>query len=209
MSKIRVIVTICLLFAAGTAIFMFRHLGEWLEIDEPLRRSAAIVIFGGGVPFRAMEAADLFKAKWADQVWITRGALDNRERAMARIGLDPPPEDEINGMVLAKLGVPPASVHVIPDHVDNTLAEEKAILRFAGAGAGSLILVTSKYHARRVRVIWNLVSGGRVPAIVRYTAEENYNAARWWSNSVDALATFRELFGIVNARAGFPVKPRE
>jgi hypothetical protein len=48
-----------------------------------------------------------------------------------------------------------------------------------------------------------------LPLIVRYSSAETYDAARWWSNSSDALATFKELFGILNALAGFPVEPRD
>jgi uncharacterized SAM-binding protein YcdF (DUF218 family) len=213
MRKTSGIVAICFLLAAGTGIYLFRHLGWWLELDEPLRPSTAIVVLGGGVPFRAMEAAEIYNAKWANQIWITQGAIDSRDRALARIGLAPAREYEANEMVLTKLGVPLESIHVIPDRVDNTVEEEKAILHYASLDhsgkAPSLILVTSKYHARRVRVIWDLVSGGRAAAIVRFTAEESYDAAHWWNNSGDALATFKELFGILNARAGFPVQPRE
>ncbi len=83
-------------------------------------------------------------------------------------------------------------------------------MRFAGPGPCTpVILVTSKFHTRRARVIWNLIGEKDALVIVRYTPEESYDAARWWSTSTDALATFKELFGILNARAGFPISPRE
>lgn len=199
-----------LLAAAGVGIFAFRNLGEWLVLDEPLRPSQAIVVLGGGIPFRVMEAADLYKAKWADEIWLTRGAANSGDLALARIGLDPDSGPDFSHVILSKLGVPPEAVRTIPERVNNTMAEEKAILLYAGSNRLPVILVTSKYHARRVRVIWNLMTGkDAAPAIVRYTPEEPYDAARWWSNTGDALATFRELFGIVNARAGFPIAPRD
>lgn len=207
--KSRAIAAICFLLAAGAGIFMFLHLGEWLELDEPLARSKAIVVLGGGVPYRPMEAAALYKAKWADQVWVTRGALRKGDLAMMRLGLQAVPEYETSELILGKLCVPAEAIRVIPDPVENTVEEEKAILRYTGNDPHSLILVTSKFHTRRARVIWDLTGRGRAPLIVRYAPDETYNAARWWSTSGDALATFKELFGILNARAGFPVQPRE
>lgn len=210
MRKIRWLLSIFLLLCAGAGIYAFLHLGQWLELDEPLRQSKAIVVMGGGIPFRAMEAADLYKAHWADQIWLTTGADNNSgQLALARIGMAPDSEEETNHLVLTRLGVPPEAICVIPEHVDNTLAEEKAILHFVGPGSRApVILVTSKFHTRRTRVIWNLIAG-KAPVIVRYTAEEDYDAARWWRNSTDALATIKELFGILNAWAGFPISPRE
>jgi uncharacterized SAM-binding protein YcdF (DUF218 family) len=209
-SQLRVSAVLLLLAVASVGIFAFRHLGEWLELDEPLRPSKAIVVMGGGIPFRVMEAADLFKAHWAGEIWLTQGAVQAGDAALARIGLAPETDSDFDRAILSKLGVPNEAIRVIPDRVENTLAEEKAILRFAGpALQAPLILVTSKFHTRRTRVIWNLTAGKDAPAIVRYTAEEPYDAARWWSNSADALATFKELFGILNARAGFPISPRE
>jgi len=190
------------------SLYGFRHLGEWLELDEPLRPAKAIVVMGGGIPFRVMEAADLYKAKWAGEIWLTHGVLNSGDLALARIGIDPDADPDTSMLILSKLGVPPASIHMIPERVDNTLDEEKAILHYAGASRAPLILVTSKYHARRVRVLWDFAGGKNTPLIVRYTAQEPYDAARWWTNTGDALATFREFFGILNARAGFPIAPR-
>ena len=63
-----------------------RHLGEWLVVDDPLQKSTAIVVMGGGVPFRAMEAARIFHEGWAPKLWLTRGVLEAPERAMIELG---------------------------------------------------------------------------------------------------------------------------
>ncbi len=125
MQKIRWILSIFLVLCAGLGIYAFRHLGEWLELDEPLRQSKAIVVMGGGIPFRAMEAADLYHAHWANEVWLTTGAgTSSADLALARIGMPQGTEEEMNYQILSRLGVPAAAIRVIPDHVDNTLAEE-------------------------------------------------------------------------------------
>jgi uncharacterized SAM-binding protein YcdF (DUF218 family) len=207
------IVLAALCAAAVLSFLSLRHLGEWIELDDPLQHSRAIIVFGGGIPFRAMEAASLYHAGWAGEVWLTQGTPADRDIALAQIGLPETPEHEFSRSVLVKLGVPPQAIQVIPEPVDNTAAEVQAVMRYAQAGSGSpLILVTSKFHTRRVRVIWNAMAHGRAGggvAILRYPPKEPFDAAHWWRTTTDAIVTFRETFGILNAWAGFPIAPRE
>jgi uncharacterized SAM-binding protein YcdF (DUF218 family) len=199
-----------LAIAAACSLFALRHAGQWLEVDEPLQHSRAIAILGGGQPFRPIEAANLYRAGWAREVWLTQGAGDEKEAALEKIGIPVTPEHELSRQILLKLGVPPAAIQVVPGTVNNTAAELAAILRYAQAGSHEpVILATSRSHTRRVRVIWDILSDDRYPAIVRYTELDPYNAVRWWQTSTDAMTTAHEVFGIVNARAGFPIAPRE
>jgi uncharacterized SAM-binding protein YcdF (DUF218 family) len=198
----------------GACVVAFSHLGAWLLIDEPLRPARAIAVLGGGQAWRSIEAANLYKAGWAHEVWLTRGKRNEVDREMASIGFEPDSEEVLSRQVLQKLEVPEAAVRVIPQEVDNTLAELHAIADFAGAqpsaqsAAAPIILVTSKSHTRRVRVIWNTFAP-RDSAIVRYKASDPFDPSHWWGTTTDALSAFREAFGIVNAWAGFPIAPRE
>ena len=198
------------LVSACGLLFAFRDLGHWLELDEPLRPAAAIVVLGGGFPFRAIEAATLYRNAWAKEVWLTPGKADKGDAALAAIGFTTTAEYESSRAVLEKLGVPPANIRIIPIPVENTVAELRAIRDYAqNRSPGPVILVSSRSHTRRVRVIWNRVTPANRIAIVRYTPEDPFDAARWWHTTSDAIAAFREAFGIVNAWAGFPMAPRE
>jgi len=116
----------------------------------------------------------------------------------------------MNRQVLENLGVPPQSIEIIPQPVDNTLAELRAVLHYAGRQApGPIIIVSSKTHTRRVRVIWDKIGTPAQLAIVRYTPKDTYNPVRWWASTRDAQTSFRDMFGILNAWAGFPISPRE
>jgi uncharacterized SAM-binding protein YcdF (DUF218 family) len=68
-----------------------------------------------------------------------------------------------------------------------------------------VILMTSSYHARRVKALWRRLVGTQPEAIVRYTSGEAFDPAHWWRNAADARIVSREWFGLLNARAGFPV----
>jgi len=201
----------CIAITAGLFLLAFRNLGQWLAIDEPLHHSRAIVVLGGGIPFRAMEAARLYNAKWAPQVWLTEGRPPtDGDIAMVNLGIPTIHEYELSRMVLEKLGVPADAIQLIPGYVENTVAELGVILRYAKPGSdGAVILIGSKSQARRVRVIWNAVSGDRLPAIVRYGEDDPFEPAHWWSTSSDALEATREVGGILNAWAGFRIAPRK
>jgi uncharacterized SAM-binding protein YcdF (DUF218 family) len=196
--------------AAGLSLFGLRHLGTWLELDEPLAHAKAIVVLGGGQPFREEEAANLYRAGWAGEVWVTHGFPDDRDAALERIGLPAVPELERSRQVLTKLGVPAAAIQVIPNPVNNTVTELRTIIRYGQSGPNlPIIIVTSTSHTRRVRVIWNAVADGRQRAIVRYTPEDSYDGERWWHTTTDVITTAREAVGILNVWAGFPIVPRD
>jgi uncharacterized SAM-binding protein YcdF (DUF218 family) len=196
------------------SLLLLRNLGDWLQVNEPLQRTRAIVVFGGGLPFRAIEAGRLYQGGWGREVWITKGSENEADRLMQRLGIPTIAEHEYSRSVLLKLGVPEAAIRVVPDPVENTVSEVRAILRFAAQSqasgfSGPLLLVTSKAHSRRVRVIWNVVDHGNYTAIVRYAASDPFDPRHWWATTTDTTSTFREVFAILNAWLRFPIAPRE
>ena len=193
-------------FVAIAIVLFLRSLGGWLVTADPLQPAGAIVVFGGHLPFRAIEAASLYHDGWAPQVWLTSGALHAEDEALTRLGIDRPPEHIYSRQVLQHLGVPAGAIRILPERVNNTAEEVRLIAGAMGSGdRKAVILITSKYHARRVKTIWRAI-GGRHPAIVRYAKDDPFNGDRWWSNTGDAMSVARETFGLLNAWAGFPVK---
>ena len=77
----------------------------------------------------------------------------------------------------------------------------------AAAGPDGVILVTSKVHSRRLRATWSAVVGPSPRATVRYASEEPFDTGQWWRHTRDALDVSREVFGLMNVWAGFPVQP--
>jgi len=185
-------------------------IGHWLLVDDPLEPAKAVVVFGGHVPFRAMEAADIFRKGLATEVWLTQSALHAEDNEMIKLGIPIIREHEYSRQVLERMGVPSSSIRVIDGRVDNTAQEVTVVAQEMQRVSGKrVILITSKYHTRRVRVIWMKLVGDAPEAIVRYTPYDPYDPDRWWRNSSDGLAVTREVFGLMNAWAGFPLKPRD
>jgi uncharacterized SAM-binding protein YcdF (DUF218 family) len=191
-----------------SAIIIFRGMGEWLVVEDPLEHADAIVVLSGRVPSRAMEAAEIFKQGYAPEVWITHPEGPKEE--MARLGITYTDEDVYSAEVLEKLGVPASAIHILPKPIVNTeeeLAAVKAALEQAGKSRA--IIVTSPPHTRRVRALWNVLAGDKLHAVVRYDRSESYDAAHWWRHTADALSVSRETLGLLNAWAGLPLRPRD
>ena len=140
-----------LLVLAGSAAVFF-GVGRWLVVDDPLAHADVIVVLSGRLPERAIEAARLFKAGYADQVWISpplSPADDLKAMHIAFIG-----EDFYNEKVLIAMGVSPDSIRILEHPDPNTEAEVRQVAAdLRGSQLHSAIIVTSKPHTRRVRTI--------------------------------------------------------
>jgi len=68
-------------------------------------------------------------------------------------------------------------------------------------------VVTSKPHTRRARTIWHKLAPSDLHAAVRFTTDDSYDGAHWWRHTRDALDVVREVLGLMNAYAGFPLRP--
>jgi uncharacterized SAM-binding protein YcdF (DUF218 family) len=183
------------------------RLGAWLVVEDPLAPARAVVVLGGHVPFRPMEAATIYRQGWAPEVWITRGAQEAEQTALRQLAIEVPLEEVYSRAVLERLGVPPAGIRVLSEPAENTAAEVRVIAReLQRVGGGAVILVTSRPHNRRVRATWRALVGESPRGIVRYAKAAPYDADRWWRHTNEALAVSREVFGLVNVWVGFPVQ---
>jgi uncharacterized SAM-binding protein YcdF (DUF218 family) len=182
--------------------------GQWLMVADPLEPAKAVVVLSGRVPFRAMEAASIYRAGLAPEVWLTREVVGPEEQALDRLGVAVVRGDAYNRAVLERLGVKPEAIRVLAADVWNTVDEMRLVAAELDRGGGDrVIVVTSKAHSRRVRATWAALVEASPKAIIRYAREEPYDARAWWRNTRDALDVSREVFGLMNVWAGFPVQP--
>lgn len=204
----RLILFLAVVLAATFAVNAVRGLGRWLIVEDPLKPARAIVVLGGGFPFRAMEAASIYKQGWAPEVWLTRPLAPAEEAALARLGLHLEGEETSNQLVLERLGVPSDAIRLLGGGAQNTVDEVRRVAsELREIDGDRLILVTSKPHSRRVRAIWRAVVRRPFHAAVRYPVDDPYDPGHWWRHTSDALAVSREIFGLMNVWAGFPLQP--
>jgi uncharacterized SAM-binding protein YcdF (DUF218 family) len=184
-------------------------IGSFLVVEDPLQPAVAIVVLGGQSPFREMEAARLFSQGWAPKVMLIPGRIREEQEALSELGLKITEGWEISRYVLLKTGVPPSAIIVAEGRAGATMEELKVIAEATAGDKKPVILVSSKYHTRRVRLTWNHVTDGASPAIVRAASRDPFDPARWWRERRFALSVVREYLGIVHAYAGFPVPAGE
>ena len=198
-----------MLVAAPLALVLFaiQGTGRWLIVQDPLQRARAAVVIGGNAAFRATEAARLYEQGWTQEVWVTQQGPFFSDDALAELGIERTPEYTYSIMVLERLGVPKMAIRVVPGRNLDTAQEVRSIARALHEVGGSrLILVTSSYHTRRVKILWHKIVGDHPEAIVRYTPDDPFEASRWWRDSADMMNVAREWIGLFNAWLGFPVK---
>jgi uncharacterized SAM-binding protein YcdF (DUF218 family) len=201
------VATVLIALVAGSLVWGVSGLGAWLVVEDPLSPARAVVALGGQIPFRPMEAASIYRQGWAPEVWITRGVQQAEQAALRELKVEVPPEEVYSRAVLERLGVPATAIRVLTEPAVNTAEEVRVIGReLQRVGGGQVILVTSKPHTRRVRATWRALIGESPHAIVRYATADPYDARRWWRQTGDALAVSREVFGLLNVWAGFPVR---
>jgi len=197
---------IFVVLAAAAALFF--TVGRWLVVEDPLAHADVIVILSGRLPERAVEAARVFHAGYADQIWISPPIApveDLKAMKIAYLG-----EDFYNEKVLIAQGVPADAIRIM-DHPDaNTEAEVRQTAEALHAlDYHSVIMVTSKPHTRRVRTIWRKLVGSEPRMLVHYAQDDAYDGAHWWRHTQDALDVVRETLGLLNAWAGFPLRPSQ
>src|SRR5580692_583404 len=107
------------------AVTVFFTIGRWLVVEDPLVHADVIVVLSGRMPDRALEAARLFKAGYADQVWISPPIAPVEELKAMKIAYLG--EDFYNEKVLIAKGVSPDSIRIL-EHADaNTEAEVRQV----------------------------------------------------------------------------------
>jgi uncharacterized SAM-binding protein YcdF (DUF218 family) len=191
-----------------SAVIIFLGVGRWLVVEDPLDKAQAIVVLSGRIPARAKEAARLYNAGYASQIWLTRAnepAASLQEMHIAYIG-----EDFFNTRVLMHEGVPSNAIRVLDAPIDNTADEIRVIAEeLSREKGGAVIIVTTKAHTRRVRTLWKDLSGGRGRAIVRAASGDPFAPEHWWRATGDSLDVVREVLGLLNTWAGLPLRPSQ
>ncbi len=188
------------------AMVLFLGVGRWLVVEDPLVKANAIVVLSGGMPVRAIEAAKLYREGYAPEVWLTHSTEPGG--TLGEMGIPFSGEDFYNSRILIHEGVPPGAIHALDPPIVNTADEIKVIsAALAHENGAAVIIVTTKAHTRRVRLLWRRLTSSQGRAIVRGASGDPFDPRHWWRNTSDALDVVREFLGVLNAWAGLPLHP--
>ena len=199
---------VMLVLIAGIAYWAFRNVGRWLVAPDALQHARAIVVLSGRIPFRAMEAAEIYRQGWAPEVWLFQDEPDDADEAFARLGIPYASELDYDQQVLERLGVPKAAIRILAPPTTNTLSEVKRIAgELQQQGGEKVILVTSPVHTRRTKFIWHIAVGNHLQAILRDDPFETSDLEHWWRSTQDIQDVEHEILGLIDACLGFVVGP--
>ncbi|MFQ5902506.1 MAG: YdcF family protein [Candidatus Binatia bacterium] len=181
--------TAALLLIAALLYFflgpMLSAAGRFLVLDEAPVPSEAVVVLSTGIEYypRLIEAAVLFREGYADKVAINGNRKSEALRDLERKGFVPCCLWYENSLrILSLLGVPRDRVITLSaEDAYDTVSEAEAIGReLIGAGITRIIIVTSKYHTRRARHIWERSFPNRFSIRTVGARTDPYSSSGWW-----------------------------
>lgn len=175
--------------------YTLANLGRFMAPQDPLQKSDAIFVFAGTLVERPMEAADLYKEGWAPRIVITRAVTEQAFFSLKRRGVQFPSDADLNRTVLKQLGVPDSAV-IEPDRIHDNTAQELATLHelVVRYQWHRVILVSSKYHLRRIRfAAWRDFRGTQVQLLLRGSRYDPSTPDRWWQRRSDIRWILEEV----------------
>jgi uncharacterized SAM-binding protein YcdF (DUF218 family) len=194
------LLALTLIVLATSAFFL---VGRWLVVEDALQTADAIVVLSGRMPQRALEAARLFQKGYSKQVWLTRPAEPPNLREMHIPYIS---EDFYSTQVLMHEGVPANAIRALEPTIISTADELQAVhAELQSRGGNAVIIVTSKVHTRRVRTLWREMATSQ-RAVVRAASTDDFKPEAWWNDTRNVMDVTRELFGLLNAWSGLPIK---
>ena len=170
---------------------ILRFAAESWIVNEPAAHADAIVVLGDDNFYgdRATQAAQMFRQGVAPVVV----ASGRRLRPSAGIS-------ELMEHDLIERGVPKDKVERFAHDAENTREEAVALRRLAREkGWKSIVVVTSNYHTRRVRYIFQKVFPPVVEVSVASARDGSFDPEHWWEKRKSVKDFLGELVGMAAA----------
>ena len=105
-------VFVLLLVLVVLGFFAGRNAGHWLVREDALGPADVIVVLSGGLPYRALGAADIYKSGYAPEVWVSYPVGPQQE--LSHLGIHFVGEEEYDREILVHQGVPAKQCRNIP-----------------------------------------------------------------------------------------------
>jgi uncharacterized SAM-binding protein YcdF (DUF218 family) len=189
---------IALLFLVLLCAFLYlarhpimRFAAESWVVDGPAAHADAIVVLSDDNFYgdRATHAAQLFRRGVAPVV-VASGRKLRPNAGMS----------ELIQHDLIERGVPKERIVSFAHQAEDTKEEAEAIGHLAEQNHWkTLIIVTSNYHTRRARYIYDKVLPPGITATVASAPDADFNPEKWWEKRQSIKVFTHELVGMVEA----------
>jgi uncharacterized SAM-binding protein YcdF (DUF218 family) len=174
-------------------VFGLSKLGTFLVAEDPLQPADAIIVLGGTMYERQMEAVDLFKAGMAPRIYLFREVVDWGERELIDRGIPYLRAVDVQIDAMVRLGVPRGAIAIL-DQAGSTAQEADFVHELVTAQRFSrVVIVTSKQHTRRARLVMRRrMADTPATVIVRASRHDRTDADRWWGDRATIRFTLVE-----------------
>lgn len=189
---------IALLFLVALCLLLYwarrpilRFAAESWIVDAPAARSDAIVLLGDDNFYadRATRAAELIRQGVAPLVV----ASGRRLRPSAAI-------TDLQQHDLIERGVPKEKIVVFAQDADSTADEAAALSHFSAEHRfRSIILVTSNYHTRRARYIFEKSFPSSITISIAAARDGDFDPDHWWEKRKSEKLFIHEVAGMLVA----------
>jgi uncharacterized SAM-binding protein YcdF (DUF218 family) len=190
---VKLIVSLCIVIFC-TFLYLVRHpifrfAAETWIVEDPLEKADALIVLSGDNFYadRATRAAELFREGKAPLIV----ASGRRLRPNAGIA-------ELMEHDLVERGVPKDKILRFTHDADSTREEAEALVKLAKTRKWhKTIVVTSNYHTRRARYIFNRVFPQDIEVRVASARDGDFDPQRWWEKRKSTKELMHEFAGMV------------
>jgi|GEM_PF-2090726 len=178
-----------------------RAVAWWIDCGEAPVKSDILVALAGEYS-RPAYAAELFAQGYAPDVWISRPERIPSHARLEKFGVHLPAEEEIDMKILLAAGVPEDRIHLYGHNASSTFEEAQALRADYAYAGKKILIVTSRFHVRRARMIFRR----SLPGAEIHVVAEPYDAPQgdWWKDKDLAenavLETLKTIYFLLGGR---------
>lgn len=178
------VLLIIILTVIALVVWIAPGMGHYLVVEDPLAEADILVVLMGSVPARVLEAADIYGQGYARELVMVQSFAEAAEE-LARRGVVIPGQAELTRDAAMALGVPENRVTILPGGAKSTKDEALVFADYLKEhpDVAKVILVTSSFHSRRTKVIFERFCGGLAQDVQFISRPSKYDAfqpQRWW-----------------------------
>ena len=156
--------------------------GQFLVVNEQPQKADVIAILAGDRGYRTERGAELFHAGYAPYIIVSGGPIYNNITAA-----------DLMMNHAMELGIPAEAI-IKESHADSTYQNAfytKEIME--QRGFKSVIIVSSEFHMRRVKLVFERVFKDTDIKLIYCAAKDPaFDPDHWWSSNKSIMNTFNE-----------------
>ncbi|MGL1862213.1 MAG: YdcF family protein [Pseudodesulfovibrio sp.] len=172
---------------------MLLFAGHWMDVnDEPIKTDFILPLAGNDN--RLISAAELYKKGYAPVILISNAVTHPHtrlERLEWKMGYPKHSRTQYQTLILQTLGADSAKLESFGNGHISTVEEAEALRKHLNSKKASLLIVTSPYHARRAKMIFEKILPDCRIAVT--TTEEGAFERSWWKDQTSAQNLIMEF----------------